>query len=182
VSAKYLLPCECGEHQPVTTAQAGETITCPRCGTQVDVPALGLMKHLEPADAATHHRRIRRWTARKAWMMAGCLLVVGALLVLAVLWAVRPRPPDPAQLTLSDSWAVWMGLRQGLDRRVSWYTYQLIESRKILRAQTYICLAVAAIGLVITLVAFAVRDKRIVRQVSRPHAVRGRVADSRNQV
>ena len=96
-------------------------------------------------------------------MTAGLVIAVGSLLVMAVLWLVRPKPPDRLQLTLLDSWSLWMALRQGLDRRVSWYTHRLIDANNILRVQTYMCLAAAAVGLVITLIAFIMRRSRIAR-------------------
>ena len=160
---KYWLPCECGERLTITTAEAGEVVTCPSCAAQIDVPSLSLVKQLEPVERPTRRRSRSRWSARKAWMAAGLVIAVTSLLVLAVLWAVRPKPPDPSQLTLLESWSVWMSLRQGLDRRVSWLTYHLIKSHEILRFQTYLCLAVSAVGLAITLTAFVMRRSRIAR-------------------
>ena len=179
MSIKYLLPCECGERLRITTAEAGETVTCPSCGAELSVPSLSELKWLEPADRPMRRRRTARWDARKAWMTVGLVISVGSLLVMAVLWAVRPRPPDTSQLTLLDSWSYWMALRQGLDRRVSWYTYQFIESHRILRVHTYMCLAAAAIGLAITLTAFIFRRSPFARRSLRPA---GRFQQQRDRV
>lgn len=167
MSTKYQLPCDCGESLRITTAKAGESVTCPSCGAQLSVPSLSEIRRLEPANRPLRRWRVSRWDARKAWMTVGLVICVASLLTMAVLWAVRPRPPDTSQLTLVESWAHWMALRQGLDRHVSWYTYQLIESRRILRVHTYMCLAAAAVGLAITLTAFVVRRSPIARRPRR---------------
>ena len=163
VSIKYWLPCECSKRLQVSTAEAGETVTCPSCAAQIVVPSMRLVKRLEPVERSTPRRPRSRWSVRKAWMTAGLAITVASLLTMAVLWAVRPRPPDPSQLTLFESWSAWMALRQGLDRRVSWFTYQLIKSHEILRLHTYLCLAISVVGLAITLTAFVLRRNRIAR-------------------
>jgi hypothetical protein len=96
-------------------------------------------------------------------MAVGLVIASTSLLALVVLWVVRPRPPDSSQLMLLESWSVWMSLRQGLDRQVSWSTYELIKSHELQRLQTYLCLALSAVGLAITLTAFVMRRSRIAR-------------------
>ena len=49
---RYLLPCECGHKLVVESRNAGSTIECLECSTTVDVPKLGELKKLEPAELA----------------------------------------------------------------------------------------------------------------------------------
>lgn len=45
----YLLPCSCGAELSVDTSQAGESMDCPDCGGQLEVPSLRGLKHLAVA-------------------------------------------------------------------------------------------------------------------------------------
>ncbi len=157
----YLLPCRCGARVAVGSAQAGELVQCAACGTSLTVPTLRELRQLEVVAAPSRRRNVARWNARKIWMMLGLYLAAGALVTLAVLWARRPDLPDPSTLSPLDSWQVWMTLRQGLSRRVSWFTYQLIESRRNLRLHTYVCLGTAAVGITISLLAFVFRKRSV---------------------
>ncbi len=158
---KYLMPCACGECFPISTSQAGARVLCPSCGVRLDVPALRQLQELRPVDQPGRRLQPPRWDARRAWMFFGFLLTLTAVFFLAFLWWRRPTKPDPRQLTLLDSWSVWMELRQGLDNRVSPYTYYMIETLRTLRVQSYFCLATAAVGLAITAAAFLSRKSRV---------------------
>jgi hypothetical protein len=157
----YVLRCACGARVPVTSVQAGETLSCPQCGNSLAVPTLRDLALLEVADQPRRRARPARWDTRKMCMMWGLYVALGALVVLGVLWLRRPEPPDPAQLTLLESWHAWMALRQGLNRQISWYTYQLIEAQRSLRIWTIACLTLSALGAVVSLLAFLVRKRRV---------------------
>ena len=159
--ATYLLPCKCGASLRVTSVQAGETLRCSTCGTEVTVPALRDLEEFELADKPRRRRHKLRWGARKILITLGLYVTAGSLIALAILWAKRPELPDPSTLTPLESWRVWMALRQGLNRQVSWDTYQLIESQKNLRLCTFVCLSTAAIGVCMSLLSFLVRKRRV---------------------
>ncbi len=162
VPATYLLPCQCGGRVRVTSSQAGELLQCAACGASLTAPTLRTMRQLEVVKRPPGRRNASRWGARKIWIVLGLYLAAGALITLAVLWARRPTPPDASKLSPLESWQVWMALRQGLNRRVSWYTGQLIESQNSLRLHTYICLGAAVLGIAISLLAFVFRKRRAV--------------------
>jgi len=157
--ATYLLPCQCGARQRVISAQAGETIHCTQCQTVLQVPALRELGRLEPADPP-RPARCARWSSRKLWMLLGVYAAAAALLALLILWINRPQPPDPSQLSPLDSWKMWMALRQGLNRQVSSYTYELIEAQRNHRLYVYLSCGFVVAGLAISLVAFLARRRR----------------------
>lgn len=137
---------------------------CPWCGAPLEVPTLRQMRCLEPADRRLGTRRRPRWDARRAWMFVGAVATTIPVLALLYLWAARPTPSDPREMTLGESWSAWMELRQGLDRQLSVHTIGLIEARRMLRIQTYMCFGAAAAGLAISISAFVMRRSRIARQ------------------
>ena len=144
-----------------TSVQAGETLRCSTCGTELTVPALRDLEDFELADRPRRQRYKLRWGARKILITLGLYVTAGSLIALAILWAKRPELPDPSTLTPLESWQVWMALRQGLNRQVSWDTYQLIESQKNLRLCTFFCLGMAVIGISISLLSFMIRKRRV---------------------
>ncbi|MGM0486903.1 MAG: hypothetical protein ACQESR_09115 [Planctomycetota bacterium] len=156
----YLLPCECGESVHITSVQSGETVQCSSCGANLTAPPLRAMKQLEVANPSRRRRRDKRWGARKICMMVGLYLAAGALIVLAILWARRPQPPDFSTLSPLESWQLWMDLRQGLQGQISWYTYHLIEAKRQFRLATYACVATAVVGIGMSLTAFLMRKQR----------------------
>lgn len=156
----YLLPCECGEKARITSVQAGETVQCPGCGGKLTAPPFREIKQLEVADSSRRRRRHKHWDARKICITVGLYLAAGSLIVLAILWAGRPEPPDFSNLSPFESWRLWMDLRQGLQRRISVYTYQLIEAKRQFRLATYACVGTAMLGLAMSLIAFLMRKKR----------------------
>jgi hypothetical protein len=101
-------------------------------------------------------------------MMLGLYLTGAALIVLLILQMRRPELPDPGTLTPLESWELWMLLRQGLSRRVSWQTYEVIEAHRMLRVYSFICLGTATGGLAVSALAFLLRKRTKVA----PHAVR----------
>ncbi len=87
---EYLLPCECGEHTIVSTAQAGETVRCV-CGNELQVPTMRGLQELEPLERATAgDAKAESWDDRHR---VAFLLVLGALTCVGVaiyLWASLP--------------------------------------------------------------------------------------------
>ena len=156
----YLLPCECGENIRVTSVQAGETVQCSSCGAELTAPPFREMQNLELADPKKRRRREKGWDRRKICMMVGLYLTAGALIILAIVWARRPQSVDFSAFSPFESWQAWMELRQGLQRRVSWFTYYMVESRKQLRLTTYVCVGTALFGIALSLSAFIMRKKR----------------------
>lgn len=76
MSQQYLLPCECGNKIPVTTAQAGRIVAC-SCGQEIKVPNLGALRQLEQAHTGTTSKQAVQWNAGR-----GVLFVVGILLTI----------------------------------------------------------------------------------------------------
>ncbi|MDA0659255.1 MAG: hypothetical protein O3C60_10475 [Planctomycetota bacterium] len=71
----YLLPCDCGSPQTVTTRQAGQQVTC-RCGRVLTVPALRELRKL-----ATHATEAK--PRHKSWSLGrGISFFIGILLLL----------------------------------------------------------------------------------------------------
>ncbi|MFW6169457.1 MAG: hypothetical protein ACODAD_03130 [Planctomycetota bacterium] len=156
----YLLPCECGHGVHVTSVQSGETVQCSGCGAHLTAPPLREMRQLEVVNPSRRRRRDKRWGARKICMMLGFYLAAGALIVLAILWARRPEPPDFSTLSPLESWQIWMDLRQGLQGRISWHTYHLIAAQRHFRLAAYACGGTAVIGIGMALTAFLMRKPR----------------------
>jgi hypothetical protein len=89
--SSYQLPCSCGQHTPVSTVQAGQSVRC-ACGAQLQVPSLRDLRALENLEtsggAPTHSQRLRTWDNRHRLAFVLCL---GALCGLAIsaYWALR---------------------------------------------------------------------------------------------
>jgi hypothetical protein len=129
VSAKYLLPCRCGQQVVVEPRQAGETVVC-SCGQTLPIPGMLEMAALEAAPPAEMPPPPPggAWGWRQRMVMFGTVMLVGA--VLAGVWLARTRPIAPIDTIDPDilrrdfkgfpptfSWHVWRDMKQGLDRR-----------------------------------------------------------------
>jgi hypothetical protein len=130
VSTKYLFPCRCGQQLVVEPRRAGQTIVC-SCGATLQIPTMLEMAALELAPEVTVAPAYRSdWDWRQGMWLLGRVF-----LLLAICWGVglygwvRPTPPidaiDPEQIRESakrlapaQTWAIWEGMKQGLDRRV----------------------------------------------------------------
>jgi hypothetical protein len=141
--SRFLLPCACGQKHEVSSAQAGQRLTC-SCGRQLDVPTLRELQSLERVDEKTPTMATaRRWNARKGLVFLGLTLVVIAVGGRVWLHQTRPRelavvrllvPPsekkasffdtiayldDFSKLSPADSWLTWQatapaGIARGL--------------------------------------------------------------------
>ncbi len=60
---KYQLPCSCGKSIAIEVSQAGQLVHC-SCGTQLEVPAMRLIRQLKPAgaDVQVRTKPVRRWS------------------------------------------------------------------------------------------------------------------------
>jgi hypothetical protein len=129
VTAKYLLPCPCGQQIVVQPRQAGETISC-SCGALLQVPTLLDMTRLEQAapEPVAPSPPPEAWGLRHRLLLLGVFLVAAA--VVGVVWLYLERPVsrfdtiDPEnirqtaqKLAPSQAWNIWEGMKQGLDRR-----------------------------------------------------------------
>jgi hypothetical protein len=128
VTAKYLLPCSCGQQVVIEPRQAGETIPC-FCGAPLQVPTLLDMAALDPAPpelAATPPAPTWGWKHRL--QLSGVVLLLLAIILGVLLHFERPIAPfdtinpeqlqqDARKLTPSRTWDIWEMMKQGLDRR-----------------------------------------------------------------
>ncbi len=79
---RYLLPCSCGRKIPVSSTQAGETLTC-ECGQTLDAPKLRELRQLETAPDAEPAPRRLAWSQTQGllFMFGGLILVLVAVVV-----------------------------------------------------------------------------------------------------
>ena len=123
MTAKYLLPCPCGEKIPIEVGQSGQTISC-RCGRQLDAPTMLEIRRLEqvPTDAPVVPSRT--WGIHQALALIGGLIVLVAVCLLGGLYVTRPLPPQApdeqrvakviGELSLLDSMREWANLPRDL--------------------------------------------------------------------
>ena len=81
---QFLLPCSCGNSIPIETTQAGQTIECPACQLQLEVPSYSQIKKLPLEESATEGKR-KSQPGEKNWGYGqGVLFATGlAILVIA---------------------------------------------------------------------------------------------------
>jgi hypothetical protein len=155
VSAKYLLPCECGQHVTVESRQAGESIVC-ACGKPLSVPTVLQMRTLElaPESLADAQRTTRVWGGGDRMLLMGTVLLL--VVVVSGVWLVMNRPISPYEaigherirdywqsLSPWQSWEVWEGLKKGIDpRQDPWYEARVRNFYVVLVAT----IALAAVG------------------------------------
>lgn len=87
MSAKYLVPCQCGEKIAIDAAQAGQTLTC-FCGAKVVAPTmrgLGALERLEetkkPAKPGSEPQR--KWSRAQGGLFSGGVIVALLSLIVA---------------------------------------------------------------------------------------------------
>ena len=118
METRYLLPCSCGQKNPVEPGQAGQKIAC-LCGAALEVPTMLGMTALEPADPdPVWQSPPAAWGLRQGLVMLGAIIVVSAIGLEIHLYLRRPLQPTPEQIrqriqsfTPSQSWDHWKVLR-----------------------------------------------------------------------
>jgi hypothetical protein len=111
---RHLLPCPCGQSIPIDTSQAGEQITCAKCGHSQDAPTYRGIKALplDPGDVAAAKKA---QAATPEWSpMQGYLFAIGLVMLLVGLcgaaycvYVVRaidvPEPPAEKIIAADDA-------------------------------------------------------------------------------
>ncbi len=114
MEARYLLPCGCGQKQPVSAAEAGQVIRC-ACGQKLEVPTLRALRQLEAATPESGKET--GWNLRKAVFVIGLVIAIGGALFALYCWQTGPRPVDTSRMTPVETWYLWQQIRSGLPRR-----------------------------------------------------------------
>lgn len=173
MSAKYLLPCVCGQQIVVEPRQAGENITC-SCGATVQAPTLMDMKRLEPAPVEVAPKTpAAAWGLRHRLLFLGYFLVAAAIVGVVWLYVERPRSRfdtiDPEhiretaqKLVPSQAWSIWESMKQGLDRRTD-QAYEAAVQRFRIWQGVVAVLALVGVALVITGMMGAKADRRRIK-------------------
>jgi hypothetical protein len=93
--AEYLLPCPCGQSVPISPRQAGQQVRCAACGQLLEIPTLGAIRQLPPADAAPQPSRPegQAGSAARWWFVLLAATAVAAI-CLAGLSFFRGYGPD----------------------------------------------------------------------------------------
>jgi hypothetical protein len=114
----YLLPCTCGSEVPVEGGQAGGSVRC-ACGREIDVPPLRAMTALRSVGDGTGDLEP---DVRGAWkrtslllLLAGALVVSGAVARIAFLYAAWPAPPSLDRVKPAWTIVIWRELRKGAE-------------------------------------------------------------------
>lgn len=128
MTAKYLLPCSCGQHIVIERRQAGQTLRC-ACGASLSAPTLLAMSELEPAPQESVEKPASSgWGWRQRLRLLGILLVLTALAAEGGLLIAKPMSRfdviDPERIRQaaksfppSHTWDTWELMKKGLDRR-----------------------------------------------------------------
>ena len=122
MSAKYLLPCSCGNKLTVDTTQAGLKLDCP-CGKQVEVPTWRELRSLEKADTPAPVQA-DGWSTKHGLVFLAMVLAVCSMTGSALVWATTPElehvhPTDEQvhkayqTLSLDESMKEWGALKTG---------------------------------------------------------------------
>ncbi|MHC4405869.1 MAG: hypothetical protein ACYTG0_40010, partial [Planctomycetota bacterium] len=75
MSAKYLLPCSCGQKIPVGATQAGGGLRC-ECGAELEVPALRELTQLDRAEVKpTRRAPAPSWGSRQSVFFLGLVVM-----------------------------------------------------------------------------------------------------------
>ncbi len=98
----YTFTCTCGQGFPISPARAGQSVDCPHCGLSIDLPKLGEIKQLPPAEASESKRTIaKKWSKEQGivFSLLGTLLVVLASIAG---WSTYNWLRIPAQPTVQE--------------------------------------------------------------------------------
>ena len=158
MKTSYWLPCACGQRLSVETTQAGTTVHC-TCGTELTVPTLHEMSHLElaaTAEAARSRRAKPGWGKRQARILLGALVTVVSIALLIYLEISQPRLPRVDSLAPIQVWSLWQDLRRGPDRHLPQGEKQFLDSLRMYRSGKVAALVCAATGLLLMAFSYAI--------------------------
>ena len=118
MTVAYLLPCRCGSEVPVESAQAGGSVRC-ACGKEIEVPPLRAMATLrsvgdETSDAGSDVQGAWKRTSLLL-LLVGTLVVSGALVRIAYLYAAQPQPPSLDRARPAWTIVIWRELHKGAE-------------------------------------------------------------------
>ncbi len=119
MSEQRLLRCPaCNRVHQVGLSQAGQSFLC-RCGSQVEVPPLRLLRELEPVQPeATATSPRKRWEIRQMISLIGILVVLVGVAMGYTFWSTTPRPRPVETMHPAELWNLWQFYqRAGLPRR-----------------------------------------------------------------
>jgi hypothetical protein len=158
VSAKYLLPCRCGQNVVVEPRQAGETTVC-SCGQSLPIPTYLEMTALEPApDEPVAPVPGSTWGWRQQMVLVGIVLLSAAVAVGILAYTSRPITPievfdlnksqveeNAKNLSPVKTWLFWNNMKQvGLIR----HTNPKYEAAMVVfRVEQTVAVALALAGL-----------------------------------
>ncbi len=171
MTSKYLLPCPCGQKIPVQRRQAGESVEC-QCGASLRVPTLLGMAELEQVEADDAPERVSVvWGARQQMALLGVVVLLGALVTLATLFATQPPSSDPnldptlirqrsRDTTPLNSLRAWYAFQvEGLDPSQDPRDQEFLEALWKHRLWMGAALAVALVGIGLIAAALAPRKR-----------------------
>lgn len=185
MSAKYLLPCPCGEKIVVGLPQAGSSVVC-RCGQSLVVPASDEIVRLEPVEVLAKEGRklVHAWGRREGCIFLGAFLTVVSLLLLGFLYLTWPRLRPIDELSPVASYQLWLQLQRGVNRYPS--NMERNFARLVVMYRYWMILGYCALGagLLLTLSAFIffrptrVRAEELKRVRRAPRAPPARAQES----
>jgi hypothetical protein len=171
---KYLLPCpKCDAELPIDVGQAGQTILCRECQTDVEVPTMRGIRNLEKAETSSVTKNAPTWSRRQGILfVTGLPVLVASLALAAYLFFWRSqidtaRPEDRFRaigesqidkMSSAQVWAVWQGVRDSHLQRsdVPQYEKNRREARKLL-ILAIVSIGVSVLGLGTMIAAFLVK-------------------------
>jgi hypothetical protein len=129
VSAKYLLPCRCGQTVVIEPRQAGQTAVC-SCGQSLTIPAMLEITALEPVPVEPQTtQQGGAWGWQQQLMLLGIVMLAFATGIGVWKYVTRPKAAidmiDPERIRQAakdfppaQTWHYWRAMKQGLDLRV----------------------------------------------------------------
>ncbi|MHB8902868.1 MAG: hypothetical protein ACYC6Y_29260 [Thermoguttaceae bacterium] len=165
MTAKYLLPCSCGEKIPVETTQAGENLLC-SCGRTLTVPSMQGIRRLEPLPEPSKERK----PGPTYGGLALAIALVG-LLILAVggamMYRTHLQQPDFISMDYVSPWQSWLMWEQDLRHGVQlpeYFESPYLQARQVYWRYMIVGAVIAGVGVVLiasaALMTMAARSRR----------------------
>jgi len=169
MSARYRLPCRCGQDVPVRLSQAGESVVC-ECGESLDVPSLQELRRLDPLEPSTSRARRVVWSLRQVWISVGLVVTVLGLSYLVYVQWTRPRRVDVETLSPAQTWILWSELRVGANRNTSGAARQAVKVELSHRVSMVIAILAVTAGVLTTGAAYVlIKPTRVGSSTRVPH-------------